>query len=124
MIERDPWFDDEAGPLVRPFAITRGRARSDHHDLDLITLVMTRYARASPHTAEPEYAEILRLCRAPQSVAEVSAHIGLPIASTKVLISDLIDLGYLTIRSQRPTAESTLDDLALLRMVLDGIRSL
>ncbi|MFF0499902.1 DUF742 domain-containing protein [Nocardia aobensis] len=124
MIERDPWFDDEAGPLVRPFAITRGRARSDHHDLDLITLVMTRYARASPQTTEPEYAEILRLCHAPQSVAEVSAHIGLPVASTKVLISDLIDLGYLTIRSQWPTAASTLDDLALLRMVLDGIRSL
>lgn len=39
----DRWFDDAAGPVVRPYAMTRGRTRStagDAERLDLIALVI------------------------------------------------------------------------------------
>jgi hypothetical protein len=38
----DHWFDDAAGPVVRPYAMTRGRTRSssDGARLDLIALVI------------------------------------------------------------------------------------
>jgi hypothetical protein len=38
----DRWFDDAAGPVVRPYAMTRGRTRSssDGARLDLIALVI------------------------------------------------------------------------------------
>lgn len=38
----DRWFDDAAGPVVRPYAMTRGRTRSssDEARLDLIALVI------------------------------------------------------------------------------------
>lgn len=40
----DPWFDDAAGPVVRPYAMTRGRTRSssDEVRLDLIALVIAQ----------------------------------------------------------------------------------
>ncbi|MBQ1161307.1 DUF742 domain-containing protein, partial [Streptomyces sp. A73] len=36
------WFDDAAGPVVRPYAMTRGRTRSgaEGAQLDLIALVV------------------------------------------------------------------------------------
>ncbi|GAB2781446.1 DUF742 domain-containing protein [Streptomyces daliensis] len=39
---KDRWFDDAAGPVVRPYAMTRGRTRSStgQHRLDLIALVI------------------------------------------------------------------------------------
>ena len=38
----DRWFDDAAGPVVRPYAMTRGRTRSSAEEakLDLIALVV------------------------------------------------------------------------------------
>ncbi|MGQ4444453.1 DUF742 domain-containing protein, partial [Streptomyces violaceoruber] len=39
---RNHWFDDEAGPVVRPYAMTRGRTSSAaQHRLDLIAVVVT-----------------------------------------------------------------------------------
>ncbi|MGW7518591.1 DUF742 domain-containing protein [Streptomyces sp. NPDC054796] len=47
---KDRWFDDAAGPVVRPYAMTRGRTRSStgQHRLDLIALVIAE----SPDGAE------------------------------------------------------------------------
>ncbi len=44
----------------------------------------------------PEHTQALELCRAPVSVAEIAAHLKLPAAVTKVLLSDLVDCGALT----------------------------
>ena len=47
---RSHWFDDEAGPVVRPYAMTRGRTSSQgQHRLDLIAVVV-----AEPHADDPE----------------------------------------------------------------------
>lgn len=35
------WFDEDAGPLVRPYAVTRGRVMGAGHDLDMLTIVVT-----------------------------------------------------------------------------------
>ncbi|WP_067650724.1 DUF742 domain-containing protein [Nocardia harenae] len=118
-----PWFDDDAGPLVPAYAVTRGRTRSNSHELDMITLVITMSTGIGMTRAEPEYREILRLCGVPKSVAEISAAIRRPLAVTKVLIGDLINDGYVAYRSPQPmNADSA--DINLLRTVLDGIRAL
>ena len=44
------------------------------------------------------------------------------LAAVKVLVSDLIDAGYLISRSPRPAAERP--DIKLLQAVLDGVRKL
>ena len=116
-------FDNDPGPLVRPFAVTRGRAGKNIHRLDLLTLVMTARTEADTAGLDREYREILRLCQhRALSVAEIAAHMNLLLAAVKVLISDLIDSGYLTYQSPRPTAAKP--DLKLLQAVLDGVRKL
>ncbi len=114
----EPWYDSEAGPLVRAYAVTRGRTKASQF-LEMVTLVVTVSAM---EVAGPEHREILRRCRQPLSVAEVAAAIDLPLGAAKVLISDLIEQGALLARS--PDRESVSLDRQLIRTVIDGIRRL
>ncbi|WP_431970086.1 DUF742 domain-containing protein [Nocardia sp. bgisy134] len=119
----EPWFDDAAGPLIRPYALTRGRTMGAGHDLDIVTVVVTASPAPTLRRPEPEYAEIVRLCRDPQSVAEVAANLKLPLAVTKILVGDLIGEGHLIFRAP-VQPEAGPGDLNILRAVLDGIRKL
>ena len=123
----DGWsFDGEdPGPLVRPFAMTRGRAGKDLHSLDILTLVMAARAEADITGLDREYREILRLCQhRVLSVAEIAAHLNLLLAAVKVLVCDLINAGYLIHRPPRPAAAAGVPDIKLLQAVLDGVRKL
>ena len=118
----ESWLDDDPGPLVRPFAITRGRAGRNLHKLDMISLVVAVRSEADVATLDREYAQILRMCqRRPLSIAEIAAQLNLLMAAVKVLVSDLIDSGHLIVRSAPPKVRP---DLELLQAVLDGIRRL
>ncbi|MCX4091743.1 DUF742 domain-containing protein [Nocardia sp. alder85J] len=116
------WFDEDA-PLLRPYAVTRGRTVGAGHDLDMLTLVVVADRPPQLRYTEPEYADVLRLCRIAHSVAEVSAHLRLPLAVTKIVVGDLIGDGYLNFRAPLNT-EIGPHDVHLLRAVLDGIRRL
>ncbi|MFC3960901.1 DUF742 domain-containing protein [Nocardia jiangsuensis] len=115
------WFDDAAGPLVRPYALTRGRTMGAAHDLDMLTVVVVTHPAPILRRVEPEYAEIVRLCAVPQSVAEVSATLKLPLAVTKILVGDLISENHLIFRAP-VQADTGPGDINILRAVLDGIR--
>jgi hypothetical protein len=116
---RESWYDEEAGPLVRPYAITRGRTRADRYQLNMITLMLA--VKPGIPAMAPEYGEILRLCHRPLSVAEVAASLDLPLAVLKVLAGDLIDEGYLIYRTPQQQNDK---DVNTLQAVLDGIRKL
>lgn len=116
-----PWFDDAAGRMVRPYAVTRGRTMGTGHDLDMLTVVVTAGSAPTLRRAEPEYSEIIRMCRVPLSVVEVSATLKLPLVVTKILVGDLIGEGQLNFRAPAQT-EAGPADLNVLRAVLDGIR--
>jgi hypothetical protein len=113
------------GPLVRPYAITRGRIASATQNLSLVTLVvaLTEHLDAgSLGEREPEHEQILRLCEHPVSVAEVAARISLPLTVVKVLLYDLIAHNYVIFRQPLPPTSSR--DPKLLQAVLDGIRDI
>lgn len=118
----EEWFDEAAGPLVRPYAMTGGRTRSDTLGLDLITLVVAMHD-ATDADVEPEYAGILSACQYPTSVVEVAAKVDLPLQVVKVLLSDLITQRLIMFRSPvAPGAEPPSQHV--LQAVLDGIRKL
>ncbi|ONM50090.1 DUF742 domain-containing protein [Nocardia donostiensis] len=119
----EPWFDEAAGRLVRPYAMTRGRTMGAGHDLDMVTVVVATRPAPTLRRVEPEYADIVRLCADPQSVAEVAAVLNLPLAVTKILVGDLIGDGHLIFRSP-VQPEAGPGDLNVLRAVLDGIRKI
>ena len=121
--EDGSWFDDDAGPLVRPFAVTRGRAGIDVHSLDIVTMVVAVRPDSDVLTLDREYGDIMRMCQTrPLSIAEIAAELNLLVASVKVLVSDLITMGHLIFRS--PPPPQALPDLELLQAVLDGVRRL
>ncbi|MFF8946823.1 DUF742 domain-containing protein [Streptomyces sp. NPDC014864] len=113
-----PWLDDAAGRLVRPFTVSNGRTRPSIA-LDLMSQVMATGVTPLGYLG-PEHSQALDRCRAPAPVAEVAAHLRLPVAVTKVLLSDLVDWGALT--TKPPAFHHQPTDRALLEAVLDGLR--
>lgn len=107
--------------LVRPYLITGGRAHPTRRALHLTTLV---YATTDTETAglSPEEQRAMRLCAGGSlAVAEIAAHLALPVSVTKVLVADLADAGKLaTFAPHRADAP----DRELLQEVLDGLRAL
>jgi len=131
----DRWFDDAAGPVVRPYAMTRGRthAGTAADRLDLIALVtadetgnadgLRREDVLDDHSLAPEHLDIVRLCRGEsQSVAELAAELDLPVGVIRVLIGDLFDSGL--VRVTRPVPPAELPDENILREVINGLRAL
>lgn len=121
------WFDDEAGPVVRPYAMTRGRTTSAAvAKLDLIAQVIADGPVDEPvadQSLSPEHLDIVDLCRdAPLSVAELAAELDLPIGVVRVLIGDLIDAEL--VRVSRPVPPAELPDESILREVINGLRAL
>lgn len=123
MSRYDRWLDREAGPVVRPYAVTGGRTDpAGDTVLDLITVISAADAAPRPAGLGPEHRALLRLCRAPATVADVAADIALPLGVVRVLLGDLIQKGVITVLpppTERPKARAD-----LLKEVLDGLRSL
>ncbi|WP_051049817.1 DUF742 domain-containing protein [Nocardiopsis ganjiahuensis] len=115
--------DAPAGPLVRPYTMTKGRTRpgAEGRGLDLITIVMAARDRAE-RTRGPELQAILALCRRPISVAEISARLEVPLTVVKVLLGDLVAEGDVHTRAALPVTQ--LPEKKVLQAVLDGIRRL
>jgi hypothetical protein len=117
------WIDEEAGPVVRHYAMTSGRTRPTRGEFDLITLVVAaRTANAADTTLQPEHSAIIRLCQKPVSVAELATHLDLPVGTVRVLLGDLLDRGSIRTRSPVPAAQ--LPTERVFKAVLDGLRSL
>src|SRR5215471_4261021 len=82
----DRWFDEEAGAVVRPYALTRGRTRPTGGRLDLIALITAvRDAQSSEFGLGPEHRALLRICRRPTSVADLAADLDLPVGVIRIL---------------------------------------
>jgi hypothetical protein len=102
----------------RLYTITDGRSGTLRGGLDLVTLIVAENDPA-PGMA-PEKAGILRLCRRPMSVAEVSSHLQLPVGIVRILLEDLLDKGDITARA----AQTDPVDVELLERVLRRLETL
>jgi Protein of unknown function (DUF742). len=68
------WLDAEAGPVVRPYALTQGRTRHTGESFDLVATVMaTQAAITDPGSLAPEHMSVLQLARAPTTVADIAS---------------------------------------------------
>ncbi|GII75897.1 hypothetical protein Sru01_08790 [Sphaerisporangium rufum] len=119
----EQWIDDEAGRIVRPYVMTRGRTQPSRGKIDLITLVVsTGPAAAAEPGLGPEHHVIVKICERPLSVAEISAHLDLPAGTVRVLLGDLVDRGLVAL--QEPVQETGVLDLETYKAVLNGLRTL
>jgi hypothetical protein len=107
----------------RLYTVTGGRSRTDDGTLDLVTLIV---AECDPAPGmQSEHVKILRMCRAPMAVVEISSYLELPLSVTKILLYDLLDTGRITARhSTSAQVTATLPDTAFLKKVLVGLHNL
>ncbi len=116
-------LDEEAGPIVRPYAVTKGRTTSGSGtQFGLIDVVAATGEWPQPHFRPgPEHRRIMELCRWPKPVIDLASETDLPVGVVRVLLGDLIDEGLLRVL---PAQRKPQTDQRLLRMVLDGLQSL
>lgn len=110
------------GPVVRPYALVRGRTRPGGGALDVISIAYSLGAEV-PDTAdlEPEHHALVACCARPMTVADLSAALHLPLVVIRVLLGDLRDRGFIHIEQPQP---ERLNNVRLLREVADGLRRL
>jgi hypothetical protein len=108
---------------VRPYARTGGRTHSPHN-LALEALVSTtEKARRFAGVGSPEHRAICDVCLETRSVAEIAAHLYLPLVVVKVLVGDMADAGLVIIHQPG----MSLDDQGsrdFMERVLQGLRAL
>ncbi|WP_018654752.1 DUF742 domain-containing protein [Actinomadura flavalba] len=119
----DRFLDDQAGPMVRPYVMTSGRLEPTRGKFDLITLVVAAGPEPDGQLGlGPEHVSIMRLCQQVMSVAELTGHLDLPVATVRVMLGDLLDKGF--INMQEPEPEADMHDIRLYKAVIDGLRAL
>lgn len=121
------WYDTEAGPLVRPYAVTGGRTHPGPTGVRFDLIALVTLDPAAPSTDDtglgPEHRVLVDLCRTEtQSVAELAAGSDLPVGVVRVLLGDLLELGRVTV--SRPVPPAQLPDERILREVVEGLRAL
>lgn len=125
MTDQTPeWYsDDAAGPLVRLFAVTSGRARSTNTAFDMMTVIEANRMSWSEPSHSPEHLSILRICRRrAQTVADIASESNLPLGVVRVLLGDLLDSGHVLVSS--PARQNNFPGQHILKEVLDGLRAL
>jgi len=113
-----------AASLARPYAWTAGRTRPSV-DLALEALVETTpEGRSASYSRTSPLSLVTQLCLRRRSVAEVAAHLRVPLGVARVLVGDLLSSGQVTVRDVL-TEDATWDERNdLLERVLSGLRTL
>ncbi|GAA3226606.1 DUF742 domain-containing protein [Actinocorallia longicatena] len=121
---KERWIGQDAGALVRPYTLTRGRTRLNGIRFDLVTiLVAAGDRRTSPTWLSNEHRRLFELCRTPATVADLTSDMDLPLKVVHILLADLCEKGLLqeaTPARGRPARP----DAALLTRVLEGLQDL
>ncbi|WP_067808005.1 DUF742 domain-containing protein [Actinomadura formosensis] len=119
------WLDRDAGPVVRPYAMTRGRTRPDGAGFELIAVVAaTGVPPGDRLRYSPDHARVLRGCAQPVPVVDLAADLGLPIGVVRVLLGDLRDEGLIAVIADQRSAAGRRPPNGVLREVLNGLRAL
>jgi hypothetical protein len=121
----------------RLYTVTGGRSHVHENTLDLVTLIVSE-CDPTPGM-QSEHVKILRMCRQPMAVVEISSYLELPVSVVRILLCDLLDTGRITARQpssvptgaqrgRRATAEgpweTSLPDTVFLKKVLIGLQHL
>ena len=119
------WTEPEGGRVVPVYALTGGRTRATAGpDMPVEALVTVTMAGGRAADLQLEYRAAVELAVRPISVVEVAALLGVPVGVARVLVSDLVNAGYLKVHL--PPTPHTADggpDPELLERLLDGLRA-
>jgi hypothetical protein len=122
----DPWESEttDEPSLVRPYTLTAGRIDS-RINLPLEAPVETLASTKPPRWPGNDVrGQILKLCVDVPSVAEIAAHLSLPLGVVRVLVGDLVTQGYLRVHTTLGDSSTTDERRELIGRTLRGLRAL
>jgi len=121
---RDRWLDREAGPVVRPYAVTKGRTAPASGSyiglIDVVAAVADPQLPADTRLSR-EHRRLLSHCHQPVTVADLASDVDLPVGVVRVLLSDLSQYGALRVVA---TSRGPEPNERLLRDVLNALQTL
>jgi hypothetical protein len=115
------WLDRDAGPVVRPYALTGGLTRPSGKRFDLLDLVGAVRRGQDLPPLSPEQTELLQRCQIPAPLVDLAAGLDLPVGVIRILVADLREHGLVAIYRAQPAG---FNDLKILKEVADGLRRL
>ena len=115
---------DDGPSLVRPYALVRGRTRSGASAPMPVEAIVVSEGHADASTLLLERAAIVRLCKRPHSIAEVSALLRLPVGVARVLVADLVSEGFVHVNLPLDPDVDGPVNRVLLERVLAGLEAL
>jgi Protein of unknown function (DUF742) len=120
----DRWLDRDAGPVVRPYAVTKGRTMPAEGEriglIDVVVAVIDPQAGPGVRLG-PEHRQLLARCQRPVAVVDLASDVDLPVGVVRVLLSDLSEQGIIRVLV---TPRGPVTNERLLREVLDGLQAL
>jgi hypothetical protein len=119
--ERHDWFDGDAGPVVRPYAVTQGRVPAPN-GVDVVAFVVATGA-AAPSSArfQPEHHALVDAAGEPLPLAELASRVNLPLGVVRVLLGDLRSAGLIAL--YEPSGSGRLRNVDVLKAVVHGLRA-
>ncbi|MGC0362625.1 hypothetical protein ABH922_000609 [Rhodococcus sp. 27YEA15] len=116
--------DDVEPSLVRPYALTEGRTLPSI-DLPMEAIIATIEDAPAPRLApEDTRSGIIALCERRISIAEIAAHMAVPIGVVRVLVADLVVAGTLEIHATLRSDATRVERRELIERTLSGLREL
>jgi hypothetical protein len=117
------WLDHDAGPVVRPYAVTGGRVAPTGGEIDLVAFVVASESDTPRGVRlQPEHHAIVAAAWEPISVVELASTLDLSIGVVRVLLGDLRSAGLISM--YEPPAASQPHDVDVLKAVVNGLRAL
>ncbi|MEV0615197.1 DUF742 domain-containing protein [Nonomuraea sp. NPDC050404] len=113
------WLDEDAGPIVPAYLLTRGRTVPASEAIDLIAVIITAGGLAPPRGLDPEHLIIMQKCTQPTRLVDVAAELNLPIGVVRVLVGDLHAQQLVQVELPPPAP-----DAKVLLEVISGLKAL
>ena len=108
--------DDE--PHTRPFIVASGKTKPTAH----VAIEMLVEATGLDKLVRFEKRKVLDRAATPISVAELSAHLKMPIGTTMVVVGELLDEGLL--KAHKTAEHSGLTDINIMTRIIQRVREL
>jgi hypothetical protein len=121
------WLDADAGPVVRPYAVTGSRVGgraggwAKSAPIDLVAFVQVVADTSTGMFLLPEHHAILDRATTPVTVAELAGHLDLAVGVVRALLDDLLQQRLISINE--PDGAGRPDE-RVLKAVINGLRAL
>ena len=115
--------DAPSAALARPYAWTGGRTQPTVELAVEARVHTTPSGHALPVRRASAMWTVTQLCRRPRSVAEIAAHLAVPLGVARVLVADLLDEGLVVVEATLTDDTDADERRRLIERVLSGLRA-